>query len=402
MRNSNQTHTGIPNGSQTTSSNTIPTAIEAVEERRALLTSLTKLNRGVFLGAESIDDSNSFVGNIENYVGMTMVPTGVMGPIVVHGTKANGEYYVPLATSEGALVASYHRGAKACSVSGGVTSMCVKEGVQRSPTFAFSNLEEAGVFIAWTTTQKEAFKAEASKMSRFGEMQDMKVHLESSQVTLIFEYTTGDASGQNMVTICTDAVCRYILENTPVQPRKWYIEGNFSGDKKATASALNHVRGKKVIAEVELKPEVVASVLKSNPENIVEYWKNSTLNIIQSGALGAQGHYANGLTALFMATGQDVACIAEAGMGVTRMEIRPSGNLYVSVTLPNLIVGTVGGGTSLPTQAECLKMMDCYGAGNAVKFAEICAATVLAGEISIAAAIAEGHFTSAHKNLGRK
>jgi hydroxymethylglutaryl-CoA reductase (NADPH) len=135
---------------------------------------------------------------------------------------------------------------------------------------------------------------------------------------------------------------------------------------------------------------------------MTEYWRSSTIGIIQSGAIGAQGHYANGLTALFIATGQDVACVAEAATGITRMEQNKDGSLYACVTLPNLIVGTVGGGTSLPTQRECLELMDCYGTGKARKFAEICGAVVLAGELSIAAALSAGHFSSAHKKFGRK
>ena len=151
-----------------------------------------------------------------------------------------------------------------------------------------------------------------------------------------------------------------------------------------------------------LSEEIVQRVLKTTPAAMADYWRSSTIGIIQSGAIGAQGHFANGLTALFIATGQDVACIAEASIGITRMEHTPEGNLYASVTLPNLIVGTVGGGTSLPTQRECLELMDCYGPGKARKFSEICGALVLAGELSIAAALSAGHFSAAHKKLGRK
>ena len=205
-----------------------------------------------------------------------------------------------------------------------------------------------------------------------------------------------------MVTICTDAICQYIIANTPIQPEFWFIEGNYSGDKKATALSFTNVRGKKVTSEIVLPKEIVESVLKTNVKAMEDYWRSSTLGIIQSGAIGAQGHYANALAALFLATGQDVACVSEAAIGITRMQATSEGDLYASVTLPNLIVGTVGGGTSLPTQRECLQIMDCYGEGKARKFAEICGALVLAGELSIAAALSAGHFTSAHKNLGRR
>jgi hydroxymethylglutaryl-CoA reductase (NADPH) len=218
---------------------------------------------------------------------------------------------------------------------------------------------------------------------------------------MTFSYHPGDASGQNMVTICTDAICKYIVEHAPVKPNTWYVEGNFSGDKKATAMSFMHTRGKKVTAEIEISNEIVDAVLKTTPAKMAEYWQASTIGTIQTGSIGAQGHYANGLAALFIATGQDAACVSEASVGITRMEVTSNG-LYASVTLPNLIVGTVGGGTGLATQRECLELMDCFGAGKARKFAEVCAAVVLSGELSIAAALSVGHFTSAHQKLGRK
>jgi hydroxymethylglutaryl-CoA reductase (NADPH) len=352
-------------------------------------------------GEESALDINEVQGNIENFIGMSMVPTGVIGPLRVIGTSANGDYFVPLATSEGALVASYHRGAKACYLAGGASSICLVEGVHRSPMFKFNDITELGEFLFWTLNELDKFKSITEGKSRFAKLLDMRANIEGNHLILTFDYFTGDASGQNMVTICTDEICRYILENAPVKPKFWFIESNYSGDKKATSLSFTTVRGKKVTAEVELSEQIVNEVLKTTPLAMSDYWRSSTIGIIQSGAIGAQGHYANGLTALFIATGQDAACVAEAATGITRMEMTEKGSLYCCVTLPNLIVGTVGGGTSLPTQRECLELMDCYGAGNARKFAEICGAVVLAGELSIAAALSAGHFSSAHKKFGR-
>ncbi len=333
---------------------------------------------------------------------MSLVPTGVIGPVRVIGSAANGDFFVPLATSEGTLVASYHRGAKACYLAGGATSICLAEGVQRSPVFKFETLGDLGLFITWVLQQMDAFRMITEETSRFAKLSDVKTNIEGNHLILTFEYLTGDASGQNMVTLCTDAICQYIIENAPIQPVFWFIEGNYSGDKKATALSFTSVRGKKVTTEIVLPEKIVNEVLKTTPEAMAEYWRSSTLGIIQSGAIGAQGHYANGLAALFIATGQDAACVAEAAIGITRMELNKDGSLYASVTLPNLIVGTVGGGTSLPTQRECLELMDCYGEGKVKKFAEICGAVVLAGELSIAAALSAGHFSSAHKKFGRK
>jgi hydroxymethylglutaryl-CoA reductase (NADPH) len=353
-------------------------------------------------GQKSFEDIENLHGNIENYIGMSIVPTGVIGPLHILGTAANGDFYVPMATSEGALVASYDRGARATRRAGGITSICLSEGVQRSPVFKFQHIADLSVFMVWALGQMDQFKTIVGQTSRYAQLSDLKVTIEANHLFLTFEYLTGDAAGQNMVTLCTDAICQYIIKECPQKPDYWFIESNYSGDKKATALSFSNVRGKKVSAEVLLSRDIVINVLRTTPEAMANYWQASTCGVIQSGAIGAQGHVANGLCALFIATGQDAACTAEAAVGMTRMQLTESGDLYTALTLPNLIVGTVGGGTSLPTQRECLELMDCYGAGKARKFAEICAAVALAGEISIAAALSAGHFSAAHQKFGRK
>ncbi|MCU0428775.1 MAG: hydroxymethylglutaryl-CoA reductase [Cytophagaceae bacterium] len=352
--------------------------------------------------ADQEQEPESLRGNIENYIGMTQVPTGIVGPVHIHGTLAQGDYYVPMATTEGALVASYNRGAKAARLSGGITSVCLTESVQRAPVFRFQSLPEVGAFAQWVLMHIDTFKIIVSQKSRYAKLEDLRINMEGNQVTLVFEYTTGDAAGQNMVTICTDAVCQYILSTFSIKPSHWFIESNYSGDKKATSVAFATVRGKKVTAEAMIKKELVHRVLNSSPAAIAQYWQTSSVGAVQSGAIGIQGHYANGLAAIFLACGQDVACVTEAYVGITRMEVSKEGDLYVAVTLPGLIVGTVGGGTRLGTQQECLKLIGCTGEGTARKFAEICGATILAGELSIAAAIASGDFSRAHKLFGRK
>lgn len=352
-------------------------------------------------GASAFVDHATLKGNIENFIGMAQVPVGVAGPLLVRGMHAQGEFLVPLATTEGALVASYSRGMKACGLSGGVTAVCLTEGVQRSPYFKFERVHEVGRFVGWLMDNQDRFPAVVAQHSRFAQLLDMQTHIEGNSVILTFEFTTGDASGQNMVTICTNAICGLILQECPIKPTEWYVESNYSGDKKATALSFSTVRGKKVACEVVLKNDIVRGVLKSTPQAMAAYWQASTLAVVQSGAIGAQGHVANGLAALFIACGQDAACVAESATGITRMQVTAEGDLYVALTLPNLMVGTVGGGTGLPTQRECLEMLDCAGAGKAKKLAEIAAATALSGEISIAAALSAGHFSSAHQNLGR-
>lgn len=357
---------------------------------------LPYLNKG-----KQIEDVDLLKGNIENYIGMAQIPVGLAGPLLVNGKDAKGDFLIPLATTEGALIASYSRGMKACRRSGGITSVCLVEGVQRSPYFRFNTVVEVGMFINWVHENTEKFYEIVGTSSRHARLNEINSNIEGNSVILIFEFMTGDAAGQNMVTICTDRICKYILENVDIKPQEWYIESNYSGDKKATALSFSNVRGKKVTAEIVLPEQIVKDVLKTTPQKVEKYWIASTLAVTQSGAIGAQGHVANGLTALFIACGQDVACISESSVGLTRMQTTENGDLYVSVTLPSLIVGTVGGGTALPTQNECLNLLGCAGAGNARKFAEICCAVALAGELSIASAMSADHFTSAHEKLGR-
>ena len=374
---------------------------EGQNNRLNFLKEIKGIDLSILENNEGIHDISILKGNIENFIGFSKIPTGLAGPLVINGTEANGPYYIPLATTEGALVASYNRGCKVASLAGGIRSICLSESVQRSPIFRFDNIIEVGQFLAWVVNKNEKFEEITGQCSRYAKLQNWKTNIEGNQVNLIFEFSTGDAAGQNMVTFCTSEICKYILENTPVKPAVFYIESNFSGDKKSNYQSFQNVRGKKVVAEINIPREIVINVLKSTPEIMADYWQTSTVSLVQLGSIGVQGHIANGLTALFIATGQDVACISEVQVAVNRFNITKDGGLYVSLTMPNLIVGTVGGGTSLPSQKECLQIMDCYGAGNGKKFAEICCALALAGELSIAAAISSGHFVSAHKNLGR-
>jgi len=349
----------------------------------------------------SCDLGDIYTRNIENFIGTVKVPVGLAGPLRVNGVHANRDYYVPLATTEAALVASYSRGAQVVTEAGGCSAVVLNEGVTRAPAFVFDSLPAAAAFASWASEQMETFRELAAATTRYGRLVDMMVTVEGNHVHLGFEFTTGDASGQNMVTIATDAICRHIDVHAPVRPQRWFIEANLSGDKKATTHSFMSVRGKKVSAEVLVPGDVVAARLHTTTAAMVDYWRISTLGGVMSGSIGVQGHYANGLAALFIACGQDAACVAEAAVGVTRMEPRDGGALYAAVTLPNLIVGTVGGGTALPSQHACLEVLGLVGAGQARAFAEVAAAVALAGELSIVAAITAGHFAAAHQRLAR-
>ncbi len=341
-------------------------------------------------------------GNIENFVGFARLPVGIVGPLRINGTHAHDDFYVPMATSEGALVASYNRGAYMISQCGGATTACLTETVSRAPCLRFTSLTEVGVFIAWLLPRTDSLQAVIGKTSKHCKLIDVQPTVAGKDLYLSFHYETGDASGQNMVTIATDAICRHLVAESPVKPQHWYVEGNLSGDKKATMLAFLSARGKKVVSEVVLKRPLMKRILHATPEDMLRYWHVSVVGGAQSGSIGVQGHFANALAALFIACGQDAACVSEASTGLTGMDITPDGHLYMSVSLPNVIVGTVGGGTQLPTARECLSMMDCAGPNRARKLAEICAALALAGEISIIAALASGEFASAHAHYGRK
>ncbi len=342
-----------------------------------------------------------FSNNIENCIGTVKLPVGVAGPLRIHGLYAQGDFPVPLATTEAALVACYHRGISLISAAGGCTAMLLYEAVNRAPAFAFESMRGAGRFVAWAMENFEQFQAVTGTTTSHGKLLDMGVQLEGNHVYLNLEYCTGDASGQNMVTLATQAICDYIEEKTPVRPVASYVEGNLSGDKKASAQAYTSVRGKKVTAEAVIPAELVQKFLHASPAQLVDYWRMSAIGGVLSGTMGIHGHFANGLAAIYIATGQDAACVAESAIGVTRFELREDNSLYAAVTLPGIMVGTVGGGTNLPSQREFLQLMGLGGPGKSQALAEVVAGALLGGELSIIGALAAGEFTRAHRKLAR-
>jgi hydroxymethylglutaryl-CoA reductase (NADPH) len=370
-------------------------------ERRWQLVNVPRGGRDALVDPQTLGQMELYKHNIENFIGTVKVPVGLAGPLRVNGLFAQGDYYLPLATTEAALVASYNRGAQLISEVGGCTAMLLNEGVSRAPGFAFRNLREVGQFIVWATGHFDEFKRLAEGTTSHGKLSDVRVTVEGNHVYLNFELTTGDACGQNMVTFATEAICDYIRAHCPIQPRYSFVESNLSGDKKASAQSFLLVRGKKVSAEVLLPAELVAKRLHTTPQDMFNYWRMSAMGGVLSGTLGVQGHYANGLTALYLACGQDVACVAESAVGVTRFDIGDGGGLYASVTLPNVMVGTVGGGTGLPCQRTCLEILGLAGPGKVQAFAEVCAGLCLAGELSITGALCSGDFSRAHRLLAR-
>lgn len=361
----------------------------------------TRTSKSALLDDSTEQDMLCYHKNIEHFIGTVKVPVGIAGPLRVNGLFAKGDYLVPLATTEAALVASYHRGTKLITASGGASAMLLNEGVTRTPGFAFYNLIEAGQFVAWVVTQYDHFKQVAEATTAHGKLSDINVNIEGNHVYLVFEFLTGDASGQNMVTIATNAVFQTILANTPIPPEYAFLDGNLSGDKKANSQTLRSVRGKKVTAEVHLSAELIRKHLHTTPQSMMQFGQMTTVGGALSGTIGINAHYANALAALYIACGQDAACVAESAIGMTRMEVDKNGGLYASVTLPNLMLGTVGGGTGLPSQKACLDILGLHGTGHSQALAEVAAALCLAGELSIVGAFCAGHFSRAHHKLAR-
>ncbi|MDF2154528.1 hydroxymethylglutaryl-CoA reductase [Vibrio sp. CAU 1672] len=359
-------------------------------------------DKQALLDSSTLEHYDAYAKNIEHFIGSVNLPVGVAGPLRVNGLFADDDYLVPLATTEAALVASYNRGANLITAAGGASALLLSEGVSRTPVFAFRSLAESAQFVNWVVTQYDVFRQIAESTTAHGKLKDINVNIEGNHVYLVFEYTTGDASGQNMVTIATHQVFHHILANSPIKPVEAFLDGNLSGDKKPNAHTLRAVRGKKVSAEVTISADLVNKYLHTTPESMVKFGKMNTVGGLLSGTIGVNAHYANALAALYIACGQDAACVAESAVGITRMDVTDQGDLYASVTLPNIMVGTIGGGTGLPTQKACLDILGLYGNGKAKALAEVAAALCLAGELSIVGAFCADHFTRAHHKLARK
>lgn len=341
-------------------------------------------------------------GNCEHFTGVAQIPLGFAGPLTVHGEHAQGEFLIPLATTEGTLVASYNRGIQLINLSGGVKCTVLDDLMQRAPVFEFDDARGARDFSRWLVTHQDQIAKEAEQTSSIIKLHSIDTYLSNNFVFPRFNFTTGDAAGQNMVGKATYESCHWIFEHYKEHPiRHFYLESNLATDKKASHINLMRTRGKRVVAECIVKKEILLDKMRVAPEQLFHHAQIANIASIIAGANNNGLHAANALTAIFIATGQDVANIAESSVGVLYTQLNPEGDLYVSITLPSLIVATYGGGTGLPTQKECLEIMGCYGQGKVFKFAEIVAGVVLAGEISLGAAISSSDWVSSHEQYGR-
>lgn len=371
---------------------------EAISERQAFIAQQT----GVSLShvAHSSQPNDLLPGNIENPIGVAQVPIGLAGPMRVNGEHAQGDFYVPMATTEGTLVASYSRGMRLLSELGGVKTTVVERYMQRAPVFHFDDAQQAREFGVWLDANMNEVRNAAEATTSVGKLSHIEQYGVARMRFLRFNYTTGDAAGQNMCGKATFAACEWIKQHYP-KALRYTLSGAIDTDKKHSHINTLHSRGARVVAEAVIPNELMQRIMHVDTKSLFAARQVSNVGGMLAGTSNNGLHAANGLAAIFIATGQDAANIAESQSGIVYVDLMDNGDLYWSITLPSVIVASYGGGTGLATQRECLEIMDCYGNGKALKLAEICAATVLAGELSLASAVIAGHWVESHDRLGR-
>ena len=368
-----------------------------MEERRAAAEAFTgatleEIARGGM-------DPETASKNIENMIGTTQIPLGYAGPVDIHGGYAQGRFLIPLATTEGALIASISRGMSVINDGGGVSVAVFQDAMTRAPVFRVEGVEHAMRVMHWVDTHREEIDNAVSTTTSHGKLIRIEMFPSGRSLSMRFSFQTGDAMGMNMATIASEAVCRLVESETGATLVS--VSGNMCSDKKPAAINMIEGRGKTVVAEARIPREVVEGRLHATSEAIVETnYRKNLVGSSMAGTLGANAHAANMVAALYIATGQDPAQVVGGSMAVTTCE-DIDGDLYIAVRMPAVEVGTVGGGTRLPCQREALSMIGCVGEGKAKKLAEIVATTVLAGELSTLAAQAAGQLGAAHARLGR-
>ena len=371
---------------------------EQATRRREFVAEITGI-RLDHVGRYTLDEA-SLPGNIENFTGVAQVPIGLAGPLRVKGEHARGDYYVPMATTEGTLVASYNRGMRLLTEAGGVRATVVDDRMQRAPVFVCDSAMHARQLAEWIDVHLGDVRAAAQSTTSVGRLVEIERYHVGPLLYLRFDYTTGDAAGQNMVGRATFAACEWIQANHPEHPR-YMLSGGIDTDKKHSQINMLRTRGRRVVAEATLPAALLERHMGVTPTQLFRARQYSQTGGFMAGSASNGAHAANGLAALFIATGQDVANVAESHASMVYSQVTDAGDYYWSITLPALIVATVGGGTGLATQRECLTMLGCYGPGKVRAFAEICAAVVLAGEVSLSSAIIAGDWVTSHERLGR-
>ena len=337
-------------------------------------------------------------GIIENHIGFMKIPMAVAGPLKIEGRYANGEYYVPICTLEGTLALSMTRGMIATHRCDGIRVSHIKQELSRAPVFTFDNLNKSADFMSWIDKNFKEIKSVAESTTNHGKLLRIDQYPIQNYVILDFILDTGNAAGQNMVTLAAKTSCDYIKEKTGAE---FFLESGFNSDKKASARNMIMGRGHSVIAETTISNSVIRSILDVDISNLKKYQEIGPTTTRLAGTEGCHLHISNALTAIYLATGQDTACVAENSIG--HYQIEPQENdVKFRLTLPSMTIGTVGGGTRLSPQQQNLKLLGCdTGDTAARKLAEIICASALALEISLFSALASHTFTRAHMKYGR-
>ena len=376
----------------------IPRDPATAEDRRAYAAART----GALLDtiARSAIPEAALPGNIENAIGAAQVPIGLAGPLRVRGEHLDEEVVVPLATTEGTLVASYSRGMRVATEAGGIKTTVVERYMQRAPVFHCADARAARDLGAWLAANEDGLRAAAEATTSVGKLAFVQRFVVGPKLYTRFNYTTGDAAGQNMTGRATLAACEWVRDIHPDAPA-FTLSGAIDTDKKHSHMNTLHSRGARVVAEMVLPDALARERFRVGTREMFRARLTSNAGGMLAGTVNNGMHAANGLTALFIATGQDVANVAESHAAILYVDLRDNDDLYWSITLPSLIVATHGGGTSLPTQGECLDLLGCRGTGKVMRLCEIMAASVLAGELSLAAAVLAGDWVTSHEALGR-
>jgi len=341
---------------------------------------------------------DSLKGIIENQIGYMSIPMGMAGPLILDGNYASGKYFIPLCTVEGTLVASMTRGMQATSKGAGIKTSHLHQRMSRAPIFFFEDIRQQSRFVKWIKSNEGEIRVAAESTTRYGKLTSIDTHQLNKYVILEFAYETGNACGQNMVSKATMHACELIRQKTDVT---FILDSNFSGDKKASGATQLKGRGHHVSAQTFLSDQVIDKVLGTSAAEMYKIQEFGPYVSTMANSNGIQLHLSNALTAIYMATGQDVACVAENAVGYTQMEITDGGMEFM-LTMPSISVGTVGGGTRLPQQQQCLKLLDCHeGEFASRKLSEIICASALCLEISLIAAIVSEKWVGAHMRYGR-
>ena len=370
-------------------------SIEAINKRCDWLEQAIGSKIG-FLRKFSANPENTR-GNIENIIGMIQIPVGLNGPLLIKGKYAKGYFYVPMATTEGALITDYSTGMLLVTKSNGARVSILNNCIHISPVFLVKSIVESKKIILWINKNFKDIKRKAESTTKHGKLLRVEPVIAGRRLILKFCYDSKDAQGLNMINKATDVACKYISSKVR---KNYYLRSKYSSVKTISTNNIHTGYGRSVFAEATI-PKELLKFFGITPEQIYHYATSGMLVSAHSGIIGMTAHIANAVAAIYMACGQDVADVSTSHIGITMCEITEKGDLYISLSIPNLLIGTVGGGTGLETQRECLDIIGCYGSGKADKFAEIIAASCLAGELSVLIALVTGVYVDAHEKLGR-